>query len=320
MHTGPTLARPKNLRHFRLIIVKLTSGLGNQLFQYAAGLSLARLRNSELRLDLDWFGSPAAREKHEVFGLDRYSASLQRAGRLDLCRVRGLGRSPYGRAEAALLRLALRVRGQIPGGAPMLRIGDGDFSFDQSFYTRPDFIYLDGNWQSEKFFAPVAEEIRSLILGYQPSDASVLSIAREIDDTPSAFIHVRRGDYVANDHFKREIGPVGTSYYHAAIAALQAHAGPCRLFVFTNDPDWAHTHLPSEARIIGPADVDAPHDVLFLMSRCRHAIMANSSLSWWAAWLNQPEGKFVSAPKPWFANSWRNTRDLLPPAWLQLDR
>ncbi len=302
-----------------MIVTRITSGLGNQLFQLAAGLALSRLRKTELRLDLAWF-ERKRHEPHEIFQLEPYAADMLRASRDDLSRVPGLGRSFSGRIDAALRRWRQEFCGSAAACAPLVRATDGDFSFSPAFRELPADTYLAGNWQSALFFENVADEMRERLRRYVPNSPSVAQLAAEIDAAPSAFLHVRRGDYVSNPHYQRELGPLESRYYTAACAALKSAVGACRLYAFTNDTEWARDCLLPDTRIVGPAEVASPHDLLHLMSRCRHAIMANSSLSWWAAWREWWPGKFIYAPRPWFAESWRNTRDLIPAGWRQIDR
>ena len=299
-----------------MVITRITGGLGNQLFQYAAGRALAATTGAKLKLDTHWFRRGAQRESHEAFALGPYDANCAIAAPADLSRVQGLGRTWPQRIGAAIQRGALAVRGT-RGLIP--RRGDGDFSFNPEFFSWSGDVYLDGNWQSERYFAPIADDLRVRLRTYRPDDEQVIALGTEIDSGTSAFVHVRRGDYVSHNHFKREIGALDTGYYNKALGLLKS-VGTCRLFVFTNDPEWARQHLPRESRILGPEEVPSAHDVLWLMARCHHAVIANSSLSWWGAWRDWQPGKVVCAPYPWFSDSWRNTRDLLPAAWLQLPR
>lgn len=304
-----------------MIIARITSGLGNQLFQYAAGLALARARETELRLDLDWFCEDRKRAPHEQIALESYVPHWQTASAWNLCQVRGRPRTWDERAGVALRRMALGVGGRAAAYRPLRYATDGDFSFNPAFFELPADTYLDGNWQSQKYFAPVAAEMAKLLAGFAPS-AAVQRLAAQIPPERSAFLHVRRSDYVSDPHFADEIGAVGADYYSRALRALEDQAGACVIFAFTDDADWCRANIAplTAGRIIGPAEVSHPAEVLFLMRCCNHAIMANSSLSWWGAWREHETARYVCAPAPWFANSWRNARDLLPEGWRQLPR
>ena len=134
-------------------------------------------------------------------------------------------------------------------------------------------------------------------------------------------VHIRRGDYVSHPEFSQSFGFVGVDYYRSAIARLMAQFPDACLFLFSDDPAWVQDNLAPDAPCVfvkntGP---DADVDDLQLMSLCKHHIIANSSFSWWGAWLNADKRKVVIAPDRWFKNKpdW-DTKDLLPPTWLRL--
>jgi hypothetical protein len=304
-----------------MIVVRLTSGLGNQLFQYAAGRALASVRGVPLALDTSWFRNGKSRETHERLSLQAYVPDWREVKRSELCWVRGRPRTSLQRIETAVFRGIDRIKHG--GRARYLRyVRDWDFSFNPEFYDLPTDAYLDGNWQSEHYFAPAADQMKGLVNGYQPP-AAIRTLGDDIAATRTAFVHVRRGDYITNPHFAQEIGALSVGYYRAALEALRRAVGACRLIAFTNDQSWVSENLSVIAQIeLVPSSIaHTPQDILYLMSRCEHAIIANSSLSWWGAWLGAHAKKqFVAAPKPWFADSWRNARDLIPNTWVTLPR
>lgn len=303
-----------------MIIARITSGLGNQLFQYAAGRALATVRGTPLVLDTRWYREKHNRAAHEVFGLRPYLGDWREAQTRDLCWVRGRPRTAAERLRIAFRRGVGLLIGERPRRIKYAR--DGDFSYDERFFALPDETYLDGNWQSEAYFRPVAAELRALIDGYQPASSAKILATKITASGNSAFLHVRRGDYVSHAHFAREIGALSAQYYQRSLEALRTSVGPCDVFVFTNDESWVQREFDGVGNTlhIVPSSIAAPQDVLHLMRHCRHAIIANSSLSWWGAWLAERPGQFVAAPTPWFADSWRNTRDLLCAHWQTFPR
>ena len=195
---------------------------------------------------------------------------------------------------------------------------DGDFRFDPVFFDRPDNTYLWGNWQSEKFFAPVAGSLRTRFTLRDPLPPALARLAGRIAGGPSAFIHFRRGDYVHDPRYARDIGALGPDYYRQAVASLRARHPSVTCYIFSDDIGAvAREFTPAGPHefVREPPGTEA-HDVLRLMSRCDHAIIANSTLSWWGAWLAEKPGQTVIAPRRWFpVNSPYNATDLLPERW-----
>lgn len=300
-----------------MIITKITSGLGNQLFQYAAGDALANRLETTLYLDTSWYSRNPGREDHEQFQLGNYFPEWKEATSRDLNMVVGLGRNMGEKVRAGVSQIFTKLNGEYRS---IPRLDDGDFAFDPKFNQQSDFTYLDGNWQSELFFTNRATYLRQQLSAYRPTDPAILSIAAKALENPTVFIHVRRGDYVTNAHFNNEIGPIDRYYYDTALQDLGESLGEFNLIAFTNDLEWSTTNLPVKTTLYGPESVSDPKDILYLMGLCRHAVIANSSLSWWGAWLIDSPAKTIYAPEPWFADSWRNDSTLLPQTWRRIRR
>jgi|SRR5208337_704280 len=173
-----------------------------------------------------------------------------------------------------------------------------------------DLIYLNGYFQSEKYFADYAKQIRK--------DFTLKNL-RELPIDPTAMsvgIHVRRGDYVTDPATNRYHGLCDLDYYRRSMKFIEDRVGHCRFYLFSDDPQWARENLPGEL-ISGNGLTD--QEELIAMSRTRHQVIANSSFSWWAAWLNPRLDKIVVAPEKWFAApEVPDTRDLLPHEWVTL--
>jgi hypothetical protein len=290
-----------------LVITRITSGLGNQLFQYAIGRSLAQRLNTSLRFDLSYYRQTYDTDTPRLFRLGAFGIDYQR-----------LEGSPW-QTVSRLTRL-LPDR-SLP---PLCRfLAEPGFAFAPDILrSRAALLILDGFWQSENYFADAAPLIRQeLTFRHQPGPGFAdYQTQIERADVPIS-VHIRRGDYVTHTEFSQSFGFVGLDYYERAVARLTAQFPGRTLFVFSDDPDWVATHLPLEAPVVlvrnsGP---NADLDDLRLMSQCRHHVIANSSFSWWGAWLNPDPNKTVIAPANWFRHKpgW-DTRDLLPDNWLQL--
>ena len=288
-----------------MVISVLSGGLGNQLFQYAFGFGLARQLQTELRLERHLLESRLlARLRHYTprhYGLDSFAMQPTDASLYDILRC--------------LSRTVL------PGHrAVVLRDSDPDASLNLDARTQ-DVLCL-GYWQSEDYFRSAADALRQqLVFRQRPSNAT-LTVADAILSRPDAtFVHVRRGDYVANSIANQHHGVCGIDYYRRSIEHLRERVADAHFFVFSDDLDWAKREL---GPLLQPATfvehnkgVDGWQD-MYLISLCRHAIVANSSFSWWGAWLNPATDRVVIAPQDWFANQPVRSQRIVPPRWHRL--
>ncbi len=220
------------------------------------------------------------------------------------------------------LRAAFRALGALGLPRPPATVfEERRFGFDPSLLSAPDGLYLSGYFQSEKYFRDVEPLLREEFAVRRPPAGRNLAAADAIRAADAASVHVRRGDYVTSPATRETHGALGTDYYRACIAYLGDRVPDLRLFVFSDDPAWARRELapPLPTTFVdwnGPA---AAHEDLRLMSLCRHHVIANSSLSWWGAWLARGAGnRFVLAPKNWFRKPDLATDDLLPASWLRM--
>lgn len=305
-----------------MIISWLTGGLGNQMFQYAAGLALAEQRRTVQKLDVSWFRHDPAYEAHNRYALSCFNVTEQFATEEEIDRVRGFALTRTERWSLAAAR-ALRLRRY----ARLLASASAGhqpptFAFYPAFFDLPDPTYLGGMFQSEKFFAPVAQLLRLHLSFRYPPQPEVAALAARIAAGPSAAIHFRRGDYARNATFAQEIGVIGLDYYHAAVRLLRARNPHATLYVFSDDIEA----VAREFRLEGPHEFVRcvkpwhAYDKIRLMSLCEDIAIANSTFSWWAAWLNPRPEKLVIAPAPWFTGGERDERDVVPARWVRLQR
>jgi hypothetical protein len=184
----------------------------------------------------------------------------------------------------------------------------------------PASCYLKGYWQSPKYFASVESYIRQDIVVKEPLAGVNFEIAERIVDSQSVSLHVRRGDYATNPVTQNYHGTCGPEYYESAQRALLEQLGSIELFVFSDDPDWVEHNL----RFLAPATMmqhngpSRDYEDLRLLSLCRHHIIANSTFSWWGAWLCANPTKSVIAPKNWFRGAGLSANDLLPNSWIRI--
>lgn len=278
-----------------MITVKLQGGLGNQLFQYATARALAEHKGTRLGFDVTSFESCSVGR--------RYSLGLFRG-------IPGLvlsGHSPGKVIRERSLRFDPQLRARVGRNST-----------------------IEGYFQCERYFHHMREELANELIPAQPVNAHFTETTRHIRDAGerSVFMTVRRTDYVGSNFH----GLLGPEYYRAALATLQDEVGALRVFVFSDDPEWCRANLGGwlgETTVwtvagnfdrttrdhMGREDLE-----LMLMRYCRHAVCANSSYSWWGAWLGADlyEGKVI-APKQWFGPEGPNgDHDIVPERWIRL--
>lgn len=287
-----------------MIIVKLIGGLGNQLFQYAAARRLAQARSVPLKLDISGFGE----YKLHKYSLAHFNIAEDFAD--EACRP------PKG-----LLRKAADLAGGYPGAGGFTRLfKEKSLRFDPALLEAPGNVYLDGYWQSEKYFKDAEALLRGELTFREGPDKANAPLAAEIAGCAAASLHVRRGDYAANPVTTGIHGLVGMDYYERAMRLLSAKVPGVRFFAFTDDPEWTAKNLSADypVTLVGHNNADKNYEDLRLMSLCGHNIIANSTFSWWGAWLNAHPGKTVIAPAGWFKAGTHDSADLVPENWLRL--
>jgi hypothetical protein len=308
-----------------MLIVRVRGRTGNQLFQYALGRRLAMERGDELRLDVNHFVFKPYKSSLPALGLNTRPISPLGIGPLamaqNLCVVAGPHlpgklRTLQTKAVGGLNRLQ-EARGR------WIRINEPrdvqGFDKDvEKLLEQEGDLYLDGFWQSEKYFAAKAKEVRQEIKLPQLSAASA-KIAEAAASSESVSLHVRRGDYVTDKGVAASQGAAGPEYYAKALQEMEKRHSDFRLFVFSDDIEWVRQNMrfKQEATYVsGAAGSDL--EELALMAACRHNIIANSTFSWWGAWLNGSKEKVVMAPARWVSDPRYRSIDVIPDAWLKL--
>lgn len=291
-------------------IVRLQGGLGNQMFQYAFGLALEHRIRHAVTYDMSFFdqlpGEHVTRrfELH-VFGIAPPPATDDRIRRLlD-------SHSPW------RTRLSRKFPLLVPQRTFHERM---PYTLDPAVFAARRDMYFDGYWQTERYFADISDQVRAAFTFADRSHPEVVRIATQIRATTAVSLHVRRGDYTNHSAAQQYFVTCGIGYYEGAMARMLAEYPDTEFFVFSDDIDWARSNLPSTAPlhfVEGNTGDRSPEDMR-LMSLCKHHIIANSSFSWWGAWLNPLPNKTVIAPKHWLKDTAIPTPDLLPPRWLAI--
>ena len=199
-------------------------------------------------------------------------------------------------------------------------IVEKQFHFDSETLEAKNNVLLDGYWQSEKYFVDIKEILRrEFIVKYQQNSESQ-KFADFIRSTQSVSVHVRRTDYLENPLTNQIHGTCNQDYYDRAVSYISDRISNPHLFVFSDEPQWARDNLKYDfpTTIVDCNDASRNYEDLRLMSSCKHNIIANSSFSWWAGWLNLNPNKIVIAPQNWFNDTSRNTKDIIPDQWIKL--
>lgn len=292
-----------------MIIVRINGGLGNQMFQYACGLALAQRVGVDLKLDI----SEYAHYKLRRFGLNNFAITASPANAEEVASYKG-------KSGAFFAKVGRKI-GDIFGVQQHGRYyQEREFSFDPRVMHLGEDVYLDGYWQSEKYFAQIREVLLREFTIKTPAVGENAAMLDKIAATNAIAVHVRRGDYVQDQKTNTFHGTVAPEYYRAATDHILRQYPHSTVFVFSDDPAWAKKNLrfPVPAVYVDHNAADKDFEDMRLMSACHHQIIANSSFSWWAAWLNVNPQKIVVAPRRWFAHDKMNTADLIPATWLRM--
>lgn len=291
-----------------MVITRLNGGLGNQLFQYAAGKRLATILNTELRLDVSALGNPAYRSVRH-YELGPFNIHDRFADAADVARFRP-------EKQAKIARFFYKREPRVPRGY----VKEAHFHFDPAILSLSGDVYLDGYWQSERYFADAEATIRKALMITQKPDNSNQRMLNEISGCNAVSIHVRRGDYLKDQAVLQMHGVCSLDYYRQAVDFIASKVEAPVFFVFSDEPEWVreNLHLPYPMAVVDHNGVNRGYEDLRLMSTCRHHIIANSTFSWWGAWLNPSKDKIVVAPKRWFNDFDANTKDIYPDSWMQL--
>jgi hypothetical protein len=292
-----------------MIITKLIGGIGNQMFQYAAGKSLAEHHGVELKLDINDFIFYSNR----WYSLNHFNITSQIANYDEIVKFTGKSKSKK------LMILRERVGRLLPLQRRKIYY-EHHFHYDKEFFRLPPDIYLNGYWQSEKYFKIIEQLILNEFSFRENNEGQNKELAGQILDCNSVSIHIRRGDYVSNKLTNIMHGICGIDYYLNAIKYISKHIEGPNFFVFSDEPDWAKENLRTffPMTFINHNYGQNDFEDMRLLSLCKHHIIANSPFSWWGAWLCRNENKIIIAPKKWFNEYKADTKDLYPDNWVLL--
>jgi hypothetical protein len=293
-----------------MVIVQLVGGLGNQMFQYATARAVAYRTNMPLKLDVRAFVNYKVRS----YRLGCFNIVEDFATEGEVRRFR----RPRRRQVVAFATSEIERR-LLPWYRQRL-MEERAFAFDPDVLRIRKSAYLVGYWQSEKYFADVAELIRQEFTLKSEPDKLNRQVLDEIEATDSVSLHIRRGDYISNPDTHQVHGVLGLDYYSRAVDLIAGRTAQPHFFVFSDDIAWAkeNLRLSFPLSFIERNGEGREYEDLRLMCHCKHHIIANSSFSWWGAWLNANPDKIVVSPEKWFSDASLDTRDLMPESWIRI--
>jgi hypothetical protein len=292
-----------------MIITRLKGGLGNQMFQYAAGLALSHKMNTSLKVDGSF-----------LYESDSVNSITPRNFELSCF---GIQDDSLYHSEFKLLRRFLQsrfyriVQSRMPSMLPWKYVQERQFNFDPTFFQNQGNCMLDGYWQSEKYYLSVETKVRTAFSIKVNISEKSSSLQRYLQEHATASVHIRRGDLLTNPEAAALHGVCSDMYYQSALEKLKSLNSDLKIIVFSDEPDY----VLQKMQFLQPdVIVDWNHgrgwEDMFLMRQCSHHIIANSSFSWWGAWLNPSKNKVVIAPAKWFASGNFDTGTLYPENWI----
>lgn len=296
-----------------MIIVRLIGGLGNQLFQYCVGRQLAMQRQVSLKLDLSVYDNDVSRECRLSFFRVNYAiASAKEVDALvAIYEKDALYAKVYRKLEKKFLpkyrRKYFVERDYYVFEPDLLKVGSN--------------VLLEGFWQHHRYYLDLPQQILTEFTLKNEFVENYGILDQIAADHCSVSVHIRRGDYVSDPNNLSWFGILPPDYYQRAMAYIESKIKNPRYYVFSDDLDWAREHLTvnTEAVYVDIAGGQKEYLELEAMRRCRHHIIANSSFSWWGAFLNENLDKLVIAPSKWLAQEALNRNvQIQMPAWIKL--
>jgi hypothetical protein len=291
-----------------MIIVQLKGGLGNQLFQYAIARSLSEKYHSSVMLDLNIYNQKLLKS-HEFYALKYFNINAGIADNSDV---------ELFYAHTFLKKIQRRIM-RLTGTGKIKQLYEKKwFVFDPKIFAYGDNVYLRGFWQSEKYFKNIENILRVELSPRYSLTQKTIEVSREIKTKRNTVsLHIRRGDYVTDIKTHNILGLCSLDYYSRAISILEKEFDNLHIYVFSDDPSWAKENIVFDHPLyfVDHNNIEYSYEDMYLMSLCEHNVIANSSFSWWGAWLNRNKNKQVFAPQRWIANKKIGCFDLIPEGW-----
>ena len=286
------------------LIVKFNGGLGNQMFQWAFAHALEKKTGIQVLLDLTFFEKNYSRP----YELDVFS--------MDVKKVQGFWANFK---LNTIWRLRKKLKNKKFFGTHIYE--EPCFEYDPSVFNIEPNTYIHGFFQSEKYIKDVENEIREAFKFKVLPDEQNQKNIDKIQSTNSVSLHIRRGDYVQKKRFQDKYATCSLDYYKRGVEYIAERIENPTLFIFSDDKEWVKENLklPYECVYVDNNSGAKSYEDLRLMSLCRHNIIANSSFSWWGAWLNNNKEKIVIGPQKWVNDEKVIQTDIIPEEWVRLE-
>ena|SRR3989344_770042 len=283
-----------------MIIIKLMGGLGNQMFQYALGRNLSLIHNIPFKVDYSYLKKP--NQSQRILIIDNFRTILEEATDKEIDSYNSF-------FQKILAKIGIKNK----------MVVEKSNVFDPDILLRND-GYFYGYWNNQKYFKENENVIRNDFKLKAPLGQNTQEVEIAINSLPnSTGVHIRRGDYVSIKKIADTHGTLPISYYENAMDKIKDKFPDATFFVFSDDIEWAKKNLPKKYQTVFVSNPLIPdYEELMLMSLCKHNITANSTFSWWAAWLNTNPDKIVITLKKWFVDETKYNDDLIPENWIKL--
>lgn len=291
-----------------MIITRIIGGLGNQMFQYAIGRNLASKMKTNLKLDVKSFDNYSLRS----YGLNVFNIHENFATKKELRKFKLFDNT-----------IAKRIKPILPDSLKYsIYLEKKEFCFDPEIYEMKGHLYLKGYWQNPKYFEDIEEIIKNEFTIKTKPKGKNQEFLLKIQKCNSVALHVRQGDFVNNLKTYKKHGICSLNYYKKATRIIKDKVNEPYFFVFSDNPEWCTKYLKidSPAIFMSHNNQNKDFEDLRLMKNCKHFIIANSSFSWWGAWLSNNPQKIVIAPKKWLNINSVKTTNLIPENWIKINR
>lgn len=297
-----------------MVIVELTGGLGNQLFQYASAKRLALRHNVELKISPNFKNDIARQYKLKYFDISERIATENEIHKLTLYF------KSYNQLKNKIYRKLQLLKPHYKRRVYTEKLFENDLGLLKASQN----VYLIGNWANGLFFREIKGELLE-ILKLKPKfqTQAFLNYKLEIENSNSISVHIRRGDYVTSEAANNLLGVLSHDYYNRAITLLEERLSNFTLYIFSDDIEYVkrNFNFNAECVFIKHNDIQDYHE-LILMSYCKHNVIANSTFSWWGAWLNKNEKKLIIAPQKWYndqtVQEYHEEHSFIPNSWTLL--
>lgn len=288
-------------------------GLGNQMFQYALGRTLSLKNNIPFKIDISDY---KIKDYIREYTLDKFNIQTTTASDDDIrLFINNYSNNNY--LTKIIKKFKLKVeKNAVEENKNFYK--EKYFFYDPSVLEFSDNKYLQGYWQNEKYFFDIKDFLKKEFTLKKPLSEPSEIIRKRIIDNNSVGVHIRRGDYISNSKTNKIHGVCPLEYYYGGLKILKSKISKdFTCFVFSDDIIWCKNNFTPDNPVFF-MDVNKDYEEIILMSFCKHFIIANSSFSWWGAWLSDNKNKVVISPKNWFNTLSTDKYEIVPKDWIKI--